>query len=60
MQYMKMYSRPKVNKMKAVEDAVHEMVEDVKDDVKKASKPRRTSYKRRMSGVKTGKYASEA
>ena len=59
MRYMKMYSRPKPNKMKEVADAVEAMVEDVKPEAK-TSKPRRASYKRRMSGVKTGKYSSEA
>lgn len=59
MRYMKMYSRPKPNKIKEVSDAVDAMVEDVKPDTK-PSKPRRASYKRRMSGVKTGKYSSDA
>ena len=59
MQYMKMYSRPKPNKMKEMADAVDAMVEEVKPE-KKTSKPRRASYKRRMSGVKTGKYSSDA
>lgn len=59
MRYMKMYSRPKPNKMKEVADAVEALVEEVKPEVK-TSKPRRASYKRRMSGVKTGKFASDA
>ena len=58
MRYMKMYSRPKPNKIKEVADAVEAMVEDIKPEPEK--KPRRASYKRRMSGVKTGKYASDA
>jgi hypothetical protein len=56
---MKMYSRPKPNKMKEMADAVDAMVEEVEPE-KKTSKPRRASYKRRMSGVKTGKYSSDA
>ena len=59
MRYMKMYSRPKPNKMKEVADAVEALVEEVKPEVK-TSKPRRASYKRRMSGVKTGKYSANA
>lgn len=59
MRYMKMYSRPKANKMKEVSDAVDAMVEGEKPE-KKTSKPRRASYKRRMTGVKTGKFASDA
>jgi len=59
MRYMKMYSRPKPNKMKEMADAVEALVEEVKPDTK-PSKPRRASYKRRMSGVKTGKFASDA
>jgi hypothetical protein len=56
---MKMYSSPKPNKMKEMADAVEALVEEVKPDTK-PSKPRRASYKRRMSGVKTGKFASDA
>jgi hypothetical protein len=59
MQYMKMYSRPKVNKMKEVADAVDAIVDEVKT-AKKATKKRRPSYKARMAGTQTGKYSSDA
>ena len=59
MQYMKMYSRPKVNKMKEVADAVDAMVDEVKTATK-ATKKRRPSYKARMAGTQTGKYSSDA
>jgi|TARA_Y100000015_G_scaffold42573_1_gene50341 alkyl hydroperoxide reductase subunit AhpF len=56
---MKMYSRPKVNKMKEVADAVDAMVDEVKT-AKKSTKKRRPSYKSRMAGTQTGKYSSDA
>ena len=56
---MKMYSRPKVNKMKEVADAVDAMVDEVKA-AKKSTKKRRPSYKSRMAGTQTGKYSSDA
>ncbi len=59
MQYMKMYSRPKVNKMREVADAVDAMVDEVKT-AKKSTKKRRPSYKARMAGTQTGKYSSDA
>lgn len=59
MQYMKMYSRPKVNKMKEVADAVDAIVDEVKV-AKKSPKKRRPSYKSRMAGTQTGKYSSDA
>lgn len=59
MQYMKMYSRPKVNKMKEVAEAVDAMIDEVKV-AKKSTKKRRPSYKSRMAGVQTGKYSSDA
>lgn len=59
MQYMKMYSRPKVSKMKEVADAVDTMVDEVKI-AKKSTKKRRPSYKARMAGTQTGKYSSDA
>jgi hypothetical protein len=59
MQYMKMYSRPKVNKMKEVADAVDTMVGEVKAATK-STKKRRPSYKARMAGTQTGKYSSNA
>lgn len=59
MQYMKMYSRPKVNKMKEVADAVDAMVDEVKA-AKKSTKKRRPSYKARMANTQTGKYSSDA
>jgi len=54
-----MYSRPKVNKMKEVADAVDAMVDEVKTATK-ATKKRRPSYKSRMAGTQTGKYSSDA
>ncbi len=59
MQYMKMSSRPKVNKMKEVADAVDAMVDEVKTATK-STKKRRPSYKARMAGTQTGKYSSNA
>ena len=59
MQYMKMYSRPKVSKMREVADAVDTMVDEVKT-AKKSTKKRRPSYKARMAGTQTGKYSSDA
>tara|TARA_X000001382_G_C3046866_1_gene139751 strand:+ start:360 stop:530 length:171 start_codon:yes stop_codon:yes gene_type:complete len=56
---MKMYSRPKVSKMKEVADAVDTMVDEVKT-AKKSTKKRRPSYKARMAGTQTGKYSSDA
>ena len=56
---MKMYSRPKVSKIKEVADAVDTMVGEVKTATK-STKKRRPSYKARMAGTQTGKYSSDA